>query len=62
MYVLHVNPITSAKWDSSSIAKDGFVDTDRLQMGPGGRSWSKAEQANTRGGVLEPAERTELQV
>lgn len=62
MYMLHVNPITSAKWDSSTLQKDGLIDTDRLQMGPGGRSWSKAEQANTRGGILEPAERNEVQV
>ncbi|KZM20180.1 hexose transporter hxt5 [Ascochyta rabiei] len=62
MYMLHVNPITSAKWDSSSLQRDGLVDTDRLQMGPGGRSWSKAEQAGQRGGVLEPAERQENQV
>ncbi|KAJ4315437.1 hexose transporter hxt5 [Neodidymelliopsis sp. IMI 364377] len=62
MYMLHVNPITSAKWDSSSLQRDGLVDTDRLQMGPGGRSWSKAEQAQGRGGVLEPAERQEIQV
>lgn len=53
MYVLHVNPITSAKWDPASLRKDGLVDTDRLQMGPGGRSWSKAERGNV-GGVLEP--------
>ena len=62
MYMLHVNPITSAKWDPSSLQKDGLVDTDRLQMGPGGRSWSKAEQAGNRGGILEPAERQEIQV
>lgn len=62
MYVLHVNPITSSKWDASSLAKDGLVDTDRLHMGTGGRSFSKAEQAGTQGGVLEPAERNEIQV
>ena len=43
MYVLGVNPITSAQWDASSLQKDGLVDTDRLHVGPGGRSWSKAE-------------------
>lgn len=42
MYVLHVNPITSSKWTPDSMARDGLVDTDRLHMGPGGRSWSKA--------------------
>lgn len=62
MYVLHVNPITSSNWDASSLQKDGLVDTDKLHYGPGGRSWSKAEQAGTRGGVLEPAERQEVQV
>jgi SP family sugar:H+ symporter-like MFS transporter len=62
MYVLHVNPITSAKWDASSLAKDGLVDTDRLHMGTGGRNFSKAEQAGHTGGILEPAERNEIQV
>jgi SP family sugar:H+ symporter-like MFS transporter len=62
MYVLHVNPITSSKWDASSLAKDGLVDTDRLHMGTGGRNFSKAEQAGHSGGILEPAERNEVQV
>jgi MFS transporter, SP family, sugar:H+ symporter len=48
MYVLHVNPITSAKWDSASVRREGLVDTDRLHMEPGGRGWSKAEQAGPR--------------
>ncbi|KAF2637564.1 general substrate transporter [Massarina eburnea CBS 473.64] len=52
MYMLHVNPITSAKWDSSSLSKDGLVDTDRLHLGPGGRTFSKAEQGQPREGVL----------
>ncbi|KAI0584077.1 hypothetical protein TUN199_06697 [Pyrenophora tritici-repentis] len=60
MYVLHVNPITSANWDPSSLQKDGLVDTDRLHMGAGGRTFSKAEQSG--GGILEPAERNEVQV
>jgi SP family sugar:H+ symporter-like MFS transporter len=62
MYMLHVNPITSSKWDPSSLQGDGLVDTDRLHMGTGGRTFSKAEQAQGRGGVLEPAERQEIQV
>lgn len=62
MYVLHVNPITSAKWDPSTLQKDGLVDTDRLHMGPGGRTFSKAEQSGGQGGILEPAERNEIQV
>ncbi|EMD95151.1 hypothetical protein COCC4DRAFT_149482 [Bipolaris maydis ATCC 48331] len=62
MYVLHVNPITSSKWDPSTLQKDGLVDTDRLHMGPGGRTFSKAEQSGTHGGILEPAERNEIQV
>ncbi|KAJ4374868.1 hexose transporter hxt5 [Neocucurbitaria cava] len=62
MYMLHVNPITSAKWDASSLQKDGLVDTDRLQLGPGGRNFSKAEQSGQSGGILEPAERQEIQV
>lgn len=62
MYVLHVNPITSSKWDASSLQKDGLVDTDRLHMGAGGRTFSKAEQAGRPAGILEPAERQENQV
>lgn len=67
MYILHVNPITSANFDASSLRKDGLIDTDRLHMAPGGRTFSKAEQAGQTGhsaGVLEPepAERQELQV
>lgn len=46
MYVLHVNPITSSKWTPDSLSKDGLVDTDRMQYGPGARSWSKAEGRN----------------
>ncbi|KAH7409890.1 hypothetical protein DE146DRAFT_604132 [Phaeosphaeria sp. MPI-PUGE-AT-0046c] len=65
MYVLHVNPITSSKFDASSLRKDGLIDTDMLHMGTGGRTFSKAEQAGQNGhstGILEPAERQELQV
>ncbi|KAH8724445.1 general substrate transporter [Phaeosphaeriaceae sp. PMI808] len=65
MYVLHVNPITSSKFDTASLRKDGLIDTDRLHMGAGGRTFSKAEQAAQNGrsnGILEPAERQELQV
>lgn len=62
MYVLHVNPITSAKWDASSLRKDGLVDTDRLHMGPGGRSWSKAEQGGQQPGLMAEAENTERMV
>lgn len=60
MYMLHVNPITSAKWSPDSLRKDGLVDTDRLHMGPGGRTWSKAEQAGAASGVIPPqVERSE---
>jgi SP family sugar:H+ symporter-like MFS transporter len=63
MYILHVNPITSANFDVSSLRKDGLIDTDRLHMAAGGRNFSKAEQAGQNGGgILEPAERQELQV
>ncbi|KAF2443723.1 general substrate transporter [Karstenula rhodostoma CBS 690.94] len=44
MYMLHVNPITSSKWTPDHLGHDGLVETDRLHVGPGGRSWSKAEQ------------------
>lgn len=59
MYVLHVNPITSAKWDSAALARDGLIDTDRMHLGAGGRN--KAELAGRSTGVLEPAERQERQ-
>lgn len=65
MYVLHVNPITSSKFDAGSLRKDGLIDTDRLELGAGARTFSKAEQAGQNGhsnGILEPAERQELQV
>lgn len=44
MYVLHVNPITSANWTPDSLQNDGLPDTDRMHLGPGGRTFSKAEQ------------------
>jgi SP family sugar:H+ symporter-like MFS transporter len=56
MYMLHVNPITSAKWDSESLSRDGLVDTDRLHLGPGGRTFSKAQQGQPREGVLQTNE------
>ncbi|PVH98104.1 general substrate transporter [Periconia macrospinosa] len=56
MYMLHVNPITSAKWDGESLQKDGLVDTDRLHLGPGGRTFSKAEAAAPHEGVLQTNE------
>jgi SP family sugar:H+ symporter-like MFS transporter len=56
MYMLHVNPITSAKWTPDSLQRDGLVDTDRLHVGPGGRSWSKAEQGAPREPQQERAE------
>jgi SP family sugar:H+ symporter-like MFS transporter len=62
MYVLHVNPITSSKFDAASLQKDGLIDTDRLHMGTGGRTFSKAEQAGQTGGILESPVRQEVQV
>ena len=57
-YMLHVNPITSSRWDSSSLQKDGLVDTDMLHLGP--RGMSKAEE-RAGGGLGLPTERQELQ-
>lgn len=51
MYVLHVNPITSAKWDASSVQKEGLVVTDRLRLGSGGRHIEKGS-AVPMGGLL----------
>ncbi|KAK3064707.1 hypothetical protein LTS18_004708 [Coniosporium uncinatum] len=52
MYVLHVNPITSAKWDASSVQKEGLVDTDRLRLGAGGRHMEKGS-TGPMGGLLD---------
>ncbi|KAK7541364.1 hypothetical protein IWX49DRAFT_519065 [Phyllosticta citricarpa] len=45
MYVLHVNPITSAKWDSSSLKQDGAPNTDNLYLNAGGRGIQKDPEA-----------------
>ncbi|KAF2136885.1 uncharacterized protein K452DRAFT_236750 [Aplosporella prunicola CBS 121167] len=50
MYMLHVNPITSAKWDSSSLRQDGAPTTDQLYLANGGRRIVKDEEAGV-GGV-----------
>ncbi|KAL1631845.1 hexose transporter hxt5 [Neofusicoccum ribis] len=50
MYVLHVNPITSASWDGSSLQHDGAPNTDSLHLGPGGRTIVKDEESGF-GGV-----------
>lgn len=50
MYMLHVNPITSAKWDGSSLNADGAPNTDRLHLGPGGRTFAKDAESGL-GGV-----------
>lgn len=44
MYVLHVNPITSAKWDARSIGKEGFLGTDNMYLQSGGRKFAKKDQ------------------
>ncbi|KAF1960553.1 general substrate transporter [Byssothecium circinans] len=56
MYMLHINPITSAKWDPSSLSKDSLVESDRLHLGPGGRTFSKVEQGQPREGALQTNE------
>ncbi|KAL0261616.1 hexose transporter hxt5 [Diplodia seriata] len=50
MYVLHVNPITSASWDGSSLNAEGAPNTDALHLGPGGRSIVKDQESGL-GGV-----------
>jgi SP family sugar:H+ symporter-like MFS transporter len=47
MYVLHVNPITSASWKPSDLGAEGLggVGTDRLFLKAGGREVKKTEQA-----------------
>jgi len=56
MYVLHVSPITGAKWVSSSLTKGGLIETDSVHIGASGRS--KAElSGRSRGHLLEFEER-----
>ncbi|KAH6696743.1 hypothetical protein BKA61DRAFT_682954 [Leptodontidium sp. MPI-SDFR-AT-0119] len=45
MYVLHVNPITSASWDPKSLGKDGLagVGTDGMHLKSGGKDFKKTE-------------------
>jgi SP family sugar:H+ symporter-like MFS transporter len=65
MYVQHVNPITSSKFDVASLRRDGLNDTDRLHMGPGGKIFSKSEQEGQHGhlsGILEKEDQQEVQV
>ncbi|KAM3080425.1 hexose transporter hxt5 [Clarireedia jacksonii] len=46
MYVLHVNPITSAKWDAKNLGPEGLVPgTDGLYLTSGGKDIKKGEQA-----------------
>ncbi|KAK9369867.1 general substrate transporter [Lipomyces kononenkoae] len=47
MYVLHVNPIGSAKWDSSQLMRDGdgLVNTDDLYLQSGGNRFAKDEHS-----------------
>ncbi|TFK45984.1 MFS monosaccharide transporter-like protein [Heliocybe sulcata] len=37
MYILHVNPITSAGWSSESLRREGAPNTDELHLASGGR-------------------------
>ncbi|KAL5117030.1 hexose transporter hxt5 [Pleosporales sp. CAS-2024a] len=65
MYLLHVNPRSSARFDAESLQRnDGLIDTRRLHREAGGAtSVTKADQAG-RGNpaIREPAERQELSV
>ena len=49
MYVLHVNPITSAKWKPSDLGSEGLKDmgTDSLYLKSGGRDVKKEDQNTT---------------
>lgn len=49
MYILHVNPITSAKWDGKDLVKD--IATDNMHLKAGGRS--KNEEAGREEGLLQ---------
>lgn len=50
MYILHVNPIHSAKWSPESLQKDGLVDTDKLRYSNKG-NFLKDEESNA-GGLM----------
>jgi SP family sugar:H+ symporter-like MFS transporter len=52
MYVLHVNPITSAKWSAKELGNEGVkgVATDGLFLKRGGREVKKTEQGG--GGLM----------
>ncbi|ESZ93846.1 hexose transporter [Sclerotinia borealis F-4128] len=47
MYVLHVNPRTSASWDPKSLGAEGLsgVETDRMFLTKGGKDIKKSEMA-----------------
>ncbi|TEY45489.1 hypothetical protein BOTCAL_0331g00090 [Botryotinia calthae] len=47
MYVLHVNPLTSASWDPKSLGSEGVngVDTDGMFLTKGGKDIKKSEMA-----------------
>lgn len=47
MYMIGVVPWKSARWDASSIQKDGLINTDNMHLAPGGRG--KAEEVNHEG-------------
>ncbi|EPQ53105.1 hypothetical protein GLOTRDRAFT_79159 [Gloeophyllum trabeum ATCC 11539] len=55
MYVLHVNPITSASWTPDSLKREGVPTTDQLYLAPGGRKIVKsgAESAHHEQAVKE---------
>ncbi|KAJ8098045.1 hypothetical protein POJ06DRAFT_27432 [Lipomyces tetrasporus] len=57
MYVLHVNPIKSASWDSSQLMRngDGLVNTDDLYLGPGARRFAKDGEDGVSGEAAEGA-------
>ncbi|KAI9646848.1 hexose transporter hxt5 [Ciborinia camelliae] len=47
MYVLHVNPITSASWDAKSLGSEGIggLNTDGMFLTKGGKDIKKSEMA-----------------
>ncbi|KKY15902.1 putative hexose transporter hxt13 [Phaeomoniella chlamydospora] len=53
MYILHVNPITSAKWNGEELRKQGLtLNTDNMYLAKGGRNFSKSEQAGGQEGMF----------
>jgi SP family sugar:H+ symporter-like MFS transporter len=57
MYVLHISPVISAKWDASSLEKTDIAAMDDMCMIPSARISSQPNRSHRLTRKLEPAER-----